>query len=194
LQEYDDEAIGSLLGETSEIEGVADIEEFEDILDDLLDRQQLVGRHLEPRLNDLDAVRAFLRETISVEHLKRYQQEEDQKDTVSDFLEKELLSRRSQSDFWDCESIRSTYTNTENHPKLIRESSVKPIHLDAITGLPKISLPRQIKRQQQMLSRIEPTHGSGPDLGSARSKNENPDDKRARKQLIKQARKVRLYL
>ena len=196
MREYDDEAVGSLLGETSEIEGVADIEEFEDVLDDLLNRQQLVGRHLEPRLDNLDVARAFLRETISVDHLKCYQQEEDddQKDSVSDLSEMELLSRHSPSDFWDCESIRSTYTNTENHPKLIRESPAKPIHLDAITGLPKIGLPRQIMKQQQSLPKFEPIHESRADLGLARSKDENSEDKRARKQLIRQTRKVKFYL
>merc|ERR1712141_400313 len=42
-----------------------------------------------------------------------------------------------EKDNFDCESILTTYSTIYNHPKLIKEPSIKPIRVSGKTGIPK---------------------------------------------------------
>lgn len=89
---------------------------------------------------------------------------------------------------WDCESICSTYTTLYNHPWLIKyEPKPKQIYLSSKTGIPLKVLPRKglIAKQVEQMQMI-----NGSDLpkvcAQPGSKNESKENKRDRKQAIKE--------
>lgn len=126
---------------------------------------------------------------------------------------------------WDCATILSTYTNTENHPKVLsivptpsRAASVsgsavpfskatgapKLIKLSAKTGVP-VGVP--VKGASATAPPPPASEESSSDgeeegeeeeekknLGAARPKEETPEERKERKRLVKEARKVRLVL
>ncbi|XP_074846548.1 protein LTV1 homolog [Carettochelys insculpta] len=94
---------------------------------------------------------------------------------------------------WDCESILSTYSNLYNHPKLIEEpTKFKPIKISHKTGIPLEVLPqrgltaKQTERVQMIDQSDLPRVSTQP-----RSKNESREDRKARKQAIREERKER---
>lgn len=189
MEDYTDEEIGGLSEGNSDMEGEAEIEEFEHILDTVLTKQVARGR-LNSRF-DLDAARKFLRDTASDDHLQQYNGlEEEKEETFEDIEEAIPYMKRDTPELWDCESILTTYTNTEYRPQMICELSYKPICLNEITGIPKIRLPRQEKRQQQKEESVSDENPK-PNLGAPRSKHEDMEHKKLRKRQVKEDRKVR---
>lgn len=106
-------------------------------------------------------------------------------------------------DCWDVETILSTYSNLENHPRLIRlkKSHRTPhIRVDERTGMPLVSkgaLSTSDQHNDQMASRQE-VFGTNPDSSQGsqniphkRSKNETPEEKKERKQAAKDERRTR---
>jgi len=98
---------------------------------------------------------------------------------------------------WDCETVISTYSNLHNHPTVISEPSKKPkkIELSQKTGIPKDVLPKRSQTRR-------PVNDSGSDSDDMdegfkkpvvppRRKNETPEEKKARKQMVKQDRRER---
>jgi protein LTV1 len=165
---------------------------FENILDDLLTNKRITGGRLEPRL-DWEAVMNFLNETLPIEGLQNYlQEEEEEEDTFEKVKEAIPYIKRDESEQWDCESILTTYTNTENHPQMIRElPSQNYIHLNEKTGIPKIRLPRQERRC--MLQKHVLDKNALLNLGIPRPEDEDTEKKRVRKRQIKNNRKVSIY-
>ncbi|KAM5263999.1 protein LTV1 homolog [Ctenodactylus gundi] len=94
---------------------------------------------------------------------------------------------------WDCESICSTYSNLYNHPQLIKyQPKPKQIHLSSKTGIPLNVLPKKGLTAKQV-ERMQMINGSDLPRASTqpRAKNESREDRRARKQAIKEERKER---
>jgi len=68
-----------------------------------------------------------------------------------------------EKDNFDCESILTTYSTIYNHPKLIKEPSIKPIRVSGKTGIPKDVLGKglttaalkQLDRENDLVSKIE---------------------------------------
>ncbi|KAK6180101.1 hypothetical protein SNE40_012311 [Patella caerulea] len=93
---------------------------------------------------------------------------------------------------WDCESIISTYSNLYNHPKLISEPSNKErkIKLTSRLGIPvdSLGLPgltrRQIEKEMRESRRADTA-------STYRPKGETLEEKKIRKQAIKEERKTR---
>ncbi|KAL7748908.1 Protein ltv1 [Sorochytrium milnesiophthora] len=115
-------------------------------------------------------------------------------------MERVVVGAGARHDRWDCETIVSTYSNLENHPRMISERRRRPVEeqarivLSAKTGMPvqQSSVPTSIERSAEdediadvddQLSRVN--------LGSARDKCESKEDKRARKQALKDDKRVR---
>jgi len=101
---------------------------------------------------------------------------------------------------WDCESILSTYSNKYNHPKLISERKPRPIELSAKTGIPKDTLGRGLTAAALRQLDLENNTPMEDDLCSiasrvsqlsVRNKHETLDEKRARKQALKEFRRER---
>lgn len=96
---------------------------------------------------------------------------------------------------WDCETVVSTYSNLENHPKLL-DDDLRRIKLSKKSGIALGVLPeKQSKKQLAALledeSSDEDEDDYRPNLGKGRSKKETPAEKKARKQAIKDEKRAR---
>ncbi|KAG0172937.1 hypothetical protein DFQ28_008493 [Apophysomyces sp. BC1034] len=189
--------------------------DFDAILDDFLDKYELVGNRMAVRLEGetsgqkLDTVRNALLAT-------KLSDDEDEKGSVSESLkpkkekvrEAELWERpvQRQRQAWDCQSVISTYSNLENHPEMISDRGPKKkITIDPKTGLPVlVEVERKQRRkdndgqednesleEEEEEEEEDEDEDERPNLGVARTKQENKDEKKARKQAVKEAKKNR---
>jgi len=114
--------------------------------------------------------------------------EEDDTSDAEEFV-KVVIEDNSQN--WDCESILSTYSNIYNHPKLIEEpKTIKPIRLTKRLAIPEDVITTRGLTQKQ----IEHTMNRLNEIRSApiiRDRNESKDEKKIRKQLVKEERQLR---
>ena len=112
---------------------------------------------------------------------------------------------------WDCATIVSTYTNTENHPTLVVDEPLnrkkKPtavIKLSAKTGMPIPVVREGDGSEDEGDGGDSGSDGSEGENGAAatgsgvvvppRSKNETAEEKRLRKAATKEARRVRAHI
>jgi len=189
-------------------------EDFESILDDFLDKYEVVGRRMVPKLEG-DTSEAKL-ETIrnALGEARLSDDDKDEKPMPSrpvkedriegvDVWERPVKQRAA----WDCQTVLTTYSNMENHPRLIKENGGrKKIHIDPKTGMPV--LVEAGKKQKPSRSRLrdqadegeqeeEDDEDAGSDeeervnLGVARSKDESKEDKKARKAALKEQKRSR---
>jgi len=84
---------------------------------------------------------------------------------------------------WDCESIISTYSNIYNHPKMIPIE--KKITVSGKTGLPVGVLQKKEKNTVPVIEEKEVI------LNNKRNKGETADERKQRKQAVKESRKNR---
>ncbi|XP_002155098.3 protein LTV1 homolog [Hydra vulgaris] len=112
-------------------------------------------------------------------------------DTDSEIEDEELFKQfdKKPKDQWDCESVISTYSNLYNHPKIIKEESKKPpqIRLHKHTGMPVGVLQEHSKHNEKNDNKNEYTI----QLSNVRDKNETNEEKKLRKQAVKEHRKNR---
>ncbi len=101
---------------------------------------------------------------------------------------------------WDCETILTTYSNLENHPRLISESITlkglakkrkQQIQLSQRSGLPIGVIPVKKKPEKEEESDDEYTDDDGEEEvemneGRARPKKETKEEKALRKKMVKQ--------
>ncbi|KAB5523614.1 hypothetical protein PHYPO_G00154620 [Pangasianodon hypophthalmus] len=94
---------------------------------------------------------------------------------------------------WDCETIISTYSNLYNRPKLIEDPpKQKQIRVSSKTGIPLDVLPksgltaRQVERMERINDSDLPRVSTQP-----RSREESKEDRKLRKQAIREERKER---
>jgi len=102
---------------------------------------------------------------------------------------------------WDAESILSTYSNKYNHPKLISErKTIDKIELSSKTGIPKNTLGRGLTAAALRQLDMENNGGIEDDRQSItsrvsqmsiRNKHETIEEKRLRKQTVKEYRRER---
>ncbi|KAJ1973311.1 Protein ltv1, partial [Dimargaris xerosporica] len=164
---------------------------FENILDEFLDKYEVKGSKLSVKLEGdtpldrIDTLRHALVEDDSdgsvAQDSLRTQPQRDEYEVIH------YQTTRKYGDDWDCESILSTYSNTENHPQLITEEPRRRIKLNSRTGMP--SLEKDTATQEPNLGASE----SAPktNRGAPRSKNETAEEKKQRKQALKQEKQMR---
>lgn len=98
---------------------------------------------------------------------------------------------------WDCETILTTYSNLENHPRLISESITlkglakkrkQQIQLSQKSGLPLNVIPTRQKQEEQVEDSEDEYTDEEEDAneGRARPKKETKEEKALRKKLVKQ--------
>ena len=135
-------------------------EDFESILDDFLDKYEVVGRRMVPKLEG-DTSEAKL-ETIrnALGEARLSDDDKDEKPMPSrpvkedriegvDVWERPVKQRAA----WDCQTVLTTYSNMETHPRLIKENGGrKKIHIDPKTGMPV--LVEAGKKQKPSRSRL----------------------------------------
>ncbi|KAJ3750932.1 Low temperature viability protein-domain-containing protein [Lentinula detonsa] len=172
-------------------------EDFSSMMDEFLNDYEILGRKLKPKLDGetgaekLDTLRRVMGQDERVR--ESFADTEDLDDDDNEFLRND----QEKQDRWDCETILTTYSNLENHPRVIRVQSLKPvpkIRLDPKTGLPSL-----VDAASKQNARIKKDHNSftnesddssyeGPYQASetiTRSRNEDPESKKARKAATK---------
>ncbi|KAF4075348.1 hypothetical protein AMELA_G00233620 [Ameiurus melas] len=121
--------------------------------------------------------------------LKEEEEEEDEEQEMETLVIEELPEEK-----WDCETIISTYSNLYNRPKLIEDPprQKKQIRVSSKTGIPLDVLPKrgltakQVERMERINDSDLPRVSTQP-----RSREESTDDRKLRKQAIKEERKER---
>ncbi|KAI0361122.1 LTV-domain-containing protein [Trametes cingulata] len=173
---------------------IASREDFESMMDEFLEKYEVVSGKMRPVLpgtatEKLDTIRKALGEA------KIRDDAEESGSEGEDILMP--LDVDEKKDRWDCETILTTYSNLENHPRLIKARNTKPvpkIRLDPRTGLPSVVEEQASVKQPQVDSSAtdEEDESSRPvRVTVARKKDETPEEKKARKQAVKAERQAR---
>jgi len=157
-----------------------------------LDEEEIDGYHEPDHSQAL--LNSVLEEFEKEQKQKKVQMEEIKKGALRPVLfEEESESRidiecdeTGNKPQWDCESILSTYSTLYNHPTLINEP--KKIKLTSRLGLPNDVLPERgpTRRQQE-----QETHVTIERVPTYRPKDETTEERKMRKQAIKEERKSR---
>lgn len=173
-------------------------DDFEAMMDDFLDNYELLGRKMKPILPGDSGVDKLntLRRALG-------QDERVRTEVFADEDDAEILipyGEENTNDKWDCETILTTYSNLEHHPRLIRAKDNKPvpkIKLDLRTGLPivldhaNVKLPTGRRAPIGSISEEE-YEGDHPIRETiTRPRDESKEDKKVRKQAVKAERQGR---
>uniref|UniRef100_A0A672G4Q9 Protein LTV1 homolog n=1 Tax=Salarias fasciatus TaxID=181472 RepID=A0A672G4Q9_SALFA len=174
-EQFDDDEIGAL--DNAELEGFIepDSARLEEVIKDYF------------RQKEREALRP---EDLGPKELPVVKEEEDEEEEEE---EMETVVIEAPEEKWDCETIISTYSNIYNRPKVIEEpSKPKAIRVSSKTGIPLDVLPDRgpTAKQAERMARINdsdlPRVSTQP-----RSREESKEERRARKQAVKEERKVR---
>ncbi|XP_073527465.1 protein LTV1 homolog [Phyllobates terribilis] len=172
-EQFDDDEIGAL--DNAELEGFihADSNRLQDVVDNYFKekaKECLKLKDLEHK-PDLDLI----------------EEDEEEKEEMQTVVIEEPREK------WDCESIISTYSNLYNHPQIIKDPpKAKLIKVSTKTGIPLGVLPgrgltaKQVERMEMINGGDLPKVSTQP-----RTKHETTDERKARKQAIKEERKER---
>ncbi|KAF7302981.1 hypothetical protein MKEN_01261000 [Mycena kentingensis (nom. inval.)] len=164
-------------------------DDFDSMMDEFLNDYEILGRKMKPKLEGDSGADKLdtLRRAMGQDERVRIEGEDE---GVGDMLMP--LDIDDRKDRWDCETILTTYSNLENHPRMIRArdgerkkpQSVPKIHLDPRTGMPLVlseeSEPSESSDEER--PRIETVK---------RDRNESKEAKKARKQAVKEDRQTR---
>nr|CAG4643314.1 EOG090X08PQ [Ilyocryptus agilis] len=193
MAQYDDDEMGALHNE--EIEGYIEPKDSRLMkLAEEFENERMVGFKLNEEIGK--TARAEVEGALE-KYLENYDSEEvgDSSSSGDD----DMPERK-----WDCESILSTYSNAYNHPKLISEPSSTKIKVCAKTGVPldvlgKPGLTRKYLNQLDHEAglcddgKCADTRSIISSLStiSIRAKDETPEQRKERKQLVKEYRRER---
>ncbi|KAF9029976.1 LTV-domain-containing protein [Hymenopellis radicata] len=184
-------------------------DDFESMMDQFLNDYEILGRKMKPKLQGDSGAEKLETLRRAMGQDQRVRESYSDEDTPEEDLFPEL--EEDKKDRWDCETILSTYSNLENHPRLIRERNPKPVPqiiLDPKTGLPSVVAvqpPKRAKPAQAVIPEEPPSNyiqlPSGDSLMNhtpdrhqetvARPRNESPESKKARKAAVKLERATR---
>ncbi|WVQ78926.1 40S ribosomal protein S27 [Cryptococcus sp. DSM 104549] len=183
-------------------------DDFDAIMDDFLENYEVVGRRLRPALGATGMTGAeklsVLRTAIEDEDLKEenririkeIEREEMGRKRDRKREEKERVVDDVPEQKWDVETVLSTYTNTENHPGLIRSRTAAQTKARAAAqaAAAETAAAKQAEEEAQDDeddSGSETEREGGPRVTIARKKGESADDKKARKAAVKAERSAR---
>nr|GAT61310.1 predicted protein [Mycena chlorophos] len=165
-------------------------DDFESMMNEFLDDYEILGRKMKPKLEGDNGAAKLdtLRRAMGQDERVRI---EDGDDEVDDIIMP--LDIDDRKDRWDCETILTTYSNLENHPRLIRardgeirKKATTKIHLDPRTGMPLVA------SESASESSDDDDADDRPRVGTIkRDRNESKEDKKARKQAVKEERQAR---
>ncbi|KAF9289990.1 hypothetical protein BGZ68_008191 [Mortierella alpina] len=166
--------------------------DFDSILDDFLDKFEIVGSKMVPRLegatseNKLTTIRNAMlvddgEEEKSIATTAGGTKRSSKKNLDDDMateLQTDFRSRAERMrDNWDVQTILSTYSNLDNHPGMIKEQPRRRIHIDPKTGMPvvteKLSKKALQRRQEVADAAAAAERGEG---GSDDDEEEGSDD------------------
>ncbi|TFY68604.1 hypothetical protein EVJ58_g912 [Rhodofomes roseus] len=168
-------------------------EDFDAMMNEFLDNYEILGGKMRPILTGDTATEKLdtIRKALGKARLRN--DDEDNNSEADDILMP--LDVDEKQERWDCETILTTYSNLENHPRLIKARQDKPvrkIRLDPKTGLPIVDGKQPHSRTTaDSASESESEDDSRPRVTISRPKDESKEDKQARKQAVKAERQQR---
>ncbi|KAK2461484.1 hypothetical protein APHAL10511_005947 [Amanita phalloides] len=187
LKEYDKEGRTVSEDEDEDTDDVPELitsrEDFEAMMSEFLDEYEILGRKMHAKLpggTGTEKLELLWRSMGQVKQIKT--QEDSEEDEVLMPIE------IGKKDRWDCETVLSTYSNLENHPRIIRARDGKPvprIRLHPITGLPSLEK-NDATSEESDQGEERPAHQT-----IARYRNENKEDKKLRKATVKADKQIR---
>ncbi|KAG6877320.1 hypothetical protein C0992_010267 [Termitomyces sp. T32_za158] len=171
-------------------------EDFESMMDEFLNDYEILGRKMKPKLDGDTGTEKLdtIRRALGQDHRVRLSNEES--DEEDDILMP--LDVDDKQDRWDCETILTTYSNLENHPRLIRARNSLPvakITLDRKTGFPTVA-----SHEHKVEKTSSCTHHQDSDSDEngrpvrqtiTRPRDESKEEKKARKAVVKAERQTR---
>ncbi|KAG0246539.1 hypothetical protein BG011_002392 [Mortierella polycephala] len=147
--------------------------DFDSILDDFLDKFEIVGSKMVPRLDGATSENKL----TTIRNALLVDEAEDEKSMATTIggtrrpVKKSLdedMATELQTDFrsraermrdnWDVQTILSTYSNLENHPGMIKEQTRRRIHIDPKTGMPIVTeklSKKALQRQKEIAAAAE---------------------------------------
>ncbi|CAE6469194.1 unnamed protein product [Rhizoctonia solani] len=224
LTEDDSDEAPELLDTREDLEGMMDefLEKYRlpsdvyKFLSALFTRYELVGNKMRPVLGGitpaekLAALRHALVDDVDGDGgmraraiIRRGKNPESvQNDTI---LEPYDIDAGYEQDRWDCETILSTYSNLENHPRLILARDRRPvprIQLHPKTGLPSVTgdgdqydvSSTRRSAHPGIIARNEVLGETAPEPAQqtiSRQRNESKEDKKARKEAARNQKQIR---
>ena len=222
--------------------------DVEAIFDDFLNNNELVGNKLRERLGDrettssekVDILRRELGDVRLVDKLS-IEEAEDDRESYDEVISRDLKSREQARREWDVETVLTTRTNVENHPRTIASTTshlprsvlssrangipssvtglsnrIPRARINPRTGVAEIAGYIDLDARQRGRAKVPPAEQGG-DQGSdgseasdddgvesdasndtevpqnvtiTRSRNETKEDKKARKQGVKEQRRA----
>ncbi|KAM4040960.1 protein LTV1 homolog [Anomaloglossus baeobatrachus] len=172
-EQFDDDEIGAL--DNAELEGFihADSNRLQDVVDNYFKEKATECL----KLKDLQ----------HRPELELIEEDEEEKEEMQTVVIEEPREK------WDCESILSTYSNLYNHPQMIKDPpKAKPIKVSTKTGIPLGVLPEKGLTAKQVERMGMINGGDLPKVSTQpRTKHETTDERKSRKQAIKEERKER---
>lgn len=202
VEEENDDLSSELSDEAPEL--VTSREDFEAMMDDFMDNYELLGRKLKPVLPGDSGPEKLntLRQAMGQDERVRIRSADDDDDELDDDRLFAGYNAAEKEDTWDCETVLTTYSNLENHPRVIRARALKPvpkITLDPKTGLPTVNSDRQAAESRKGRQRLQAVAEDEQDSQEpsvvkqtiSRPRDESKEDKKARKQAVKAERQVR---
>jgi hypothetical protein len=202
--EYDEDELGDMEELADDIQGGADVEDFENILD------EFIRDH--PRRGDAKDMssKLFLAEEMekhgfgneyaalsiqmakeSIRRASEISEGDDSKPAANEHIEIDRRRFEKDENKWDCESILSLRSNIYNHPGTITEPSSKP---PKTIKLGKHGLPVGYAPSREFVSTksiygddlVAAKPATGPNV---RKKGESAEEKKSRKAAVKAAKR-----
>jgi protein LTV1 len=167
-------------------------EDFEALMDDFLCNYEVSGGKMRPSLpgsgpEKLQSLRLAMGrdERVMVDNLD--QQERDDSDINS------MIEEQGKRERWDVETVLTTYTNLENHPRLIKACEARKgprIRLDPKTGFPLVESDPN-PTPERNVSQSSPPKKAPKHIVTTRLRGESVEEKKERKNSVKAARQAR---
>jgi len=186
LGQYDDEQIGELQFDDPAVLGPTDVRDVNSILDDFMTNK---SKEYKTGMGSTKAEHEIKKQAVvSIQTQIKTNKELIEDDAASIATRIDAMFPVVVREKWDCESVISTYSNLENHPRLISEPrSKKPvtkpvqIKISERTGIPLGVLPSRKPAKTSVVDVNE-------NLGKKRT-DETAQEKKSRKQAVKESRK-----
>ncbi|KAH8997431.1 LTV-domain-containing protein [Lactarius akahatsu] len=176
-------------GSDSTPELITSREDFEALMDDFLRNYEVSGGKMKPSLQGsgpekLQSLRLAMGrdERVLVDS-------PDQQEHVDGVINS-MIEEKGKRGRWDVETVLTTYTNLENHPRLIKvcEAQKGPrIRLDPKTGFPLVESNPTLTPERNVSQPKAPN----PGVTTRRPRGESAEEKKERKHAVKAARQAR---
>ncbi|KAH9004162.1 Low temperature viability protein-domain-containing protein [Lactarius hatsudake] len=176
-------------GSDSTPELVTSREDFEALMDDFLRNYEVSGGKMKPSLQGSGPEKLQSLRLAMGRDERVLLDSPDQQERVDGDIDS-MIEERGKRGRWDVETVLTTYTNLENHPRLIKacEAQKGPrIRLDPKTGFPLVEGNPTLTPERNVLQSKAPN----PSVTTRRPRGESTEEKKERKHTVKAARQAR---